>query len=324
MCAYRSFVLSIVLLTVAGAADHKGSLLDAEAVNNPQLTPEISAGASGVAVVRAQVLLGRAHFSCGEIDGQFGSNLAKAVKAYQNARSLPQSGTVDAATWAALNADQAPALVPYTISEQDVAGPFVTVPPDLMAQAKLAALSYQSPQELLGEKFHANPKLLQALNKGEALATAGEQILVPNVMLMPAAAKAAKVVVSKSQSAVMAYDSNGALMAWFAATIGSEHDPLPVGEWKIEGVQRNPVFHYNSELFWDAHDKEKAEIAPGPNNPVGVVWIDLSKPHYGIHGTPEPSLVGHATSHGCIRLTNWDAAQLADLVKAGTPASLEE
>jgi lipoprotein-anchoring transpeptidase ErfK/SrfK len=109
------------------------------------------------------------------------------------------------------------------------------------------------------------------------------------------------------------------------ATIGSEHDPLPVGEWKVRSVTRDPVFHYNPDLFWDAKAGDsKATLKAGPNNPVGLVWIDLSKEHYGIHGTPDPSRIGHTTSHGCIRLTNWDALELAAMVRPGTPAILEE
>jgi lipoprotein-anchoring transpeptidase ErfK/SrfK len=133
-----------------------------------------------------------------------------------------------------------------------------------------------------------------------------------------------KVVVSKSKGTLMAYDGSGKLVAAFTATMGSEHDPLPLGEWKIKGVARNPPFHYNPELFWDADDSdEKAKLPPGPNGPVGVVWIDLSKEHYGIHGTPEPQSIGRAESHGCVRLTNWDAARLAQMVKPGAVALFE-
>src|SRR5262249_48318593 len=153
---------------------------------------------------------------------------------------------------------------------------------------------------------------------------AGEQLTAPNAMTMPPG-PAASIVVSQSDSSVRAYGADGKLLSYYSATIGSAHDPLPLGTWKIRGIQRNPVFHYNAELFWDAKSPhEKAKIAAGPNNPVGVVWIDLSKEHYGIHGTPEPSKVGHTQSHGCIRLTNWDAAELAAMVRPNTPAILEE
>lgn len=297
-------------------------LLDPAAVNTPVTTP-ITQGAEGPAVVRAQILLDRSHFSPGEIDGSYGENVVKAVTAFQTLHNLPANGIVGPETWAVLNQDTAPALVSYTVTEQDVAGPFVQVPSSLMDQAKLEALDYQSPAEALGERFHASPGLLAALNPG-AQFRAGEQIRVPNVAV-PSPGPAARVEVSRSCGCVMTFAGDGRLLSWYAATLGSSHDPLPLGEWRIKGVRRYPAFHYNSDLFWDAKSRhEKARIAPGPNNPVGVVWIALSKPHYGIHGTPDPSRIGHAFSHGCIRLTNWDAWELASMVKPGTPAILDD
>jgi lipoprotein-anchoring transpeptidase ErfK/SrfK len=296
---------------------------DPDEVNKAE-QPELRRGDKGSAVLRAQILLDRAHFSCGELDGDFGDNLAKTVAAFQAARQLAKADAVDAATWSALNADHAPALMRYTITAEDEKGPFQPVPAGMEEQAKLPALGYASPAEELGEKFHVAPAVLKALNPGADLAKAGTELTVPNVMTMPPG-QAARVEVSKSESSVRAYDAEGKLLAFYVATIGSEHDPLPVGDWKIRGVGRNPVFHYNPDLFWDAKaTDEKATIKPGPNNPVGVVWIDLSKDHYGIHGTPEPSRIGHTTSHGCIRLTNWDASQLASMVKPGVPAILKE
>jgi lipoprotein-anchoring transpeptidase ErfK/SrfK len=296
----------------------------ADEVNDANRAPVLSQGNHGSAVVRAQILLSRQHFSCGEIDGDFGSNLVKALTAFQTAKNLPVSGTVDARTWSALNQDGAPALVQYEITQRDVAGPFAKIPRDMMQQSTLPALTYESAQEALGERFHASPKLLAALNPGVALDKAGEQIMAPNVNA-PLTGTAATVVVSKSESSVSALDREGRVIAWYAATIGSEHDPLPIGDWKITGVLRNPPFHYNPDLFWDANTTDqKALIHAGPNNPVGVVWMSLSKEHYGIHGSPEPSHIGHSESHGCIRLTNWDAAELAGMVKAGTPAILKE
>jgi lipoprotein-anchoring transpeptidase ErfK/SrfK len=298
--------------------------LKADEVNDADRTPVLIQGARGAAVVRAQILLDRQHFSCGEIDADFGSNLAKAVTAFQNARNLPATSTVDARTWAVLNQDTAPAITTYEIAPQDTAGPFTKIPSDMMQKAMLPALGYESAQEALGERFHASPKLLAALNPGIPLDTAGEQIYVPNVNV-PAPGPAARVVVSKSESSVAALDRDGRVLAWYAATIGSEHDPLPLGNWKINGVERNPQFHYDPDLFWDANTgDQKTVIQPGPNNPVGVVWIALSKEHYGIHGSPEPSRIGHTESHGCIRLTNWDAMELAGMVKPGTPATLRE
>jgi lipoprotein-anchoring transpeptidase ErfK/SrfK len=274
--------------------------------------------------VRAQILLDRAHFSCGEIDGDYGTNLEKTVAAFQRAHDLPDNGEVGPETWALLNQDQAPALFTYTIAPEDVAGPFVKLPADLMEQATLPSLGYESPLEGLGERFHASPNLLKALNPDCPFDTDGETIMAPKVIVKPPG-HAASVVVSKSDSSVTALDARGRILSYYVATIGSEHDPLPIGNWKIKRVWRNPVFYYNPLLFWNANPADqKAKIEPGPRNPVGVVWIDLSKEHYGIHGTPAPGKVGHAESHGCIRLTNWDASELSHMVKFGTPASLKE
>ena len=276
-------------------------------------------------VLRAQVLLDRAYFSPGEIDGAAGSNLRRALSGFQANRGLPISGALDAATWEALNADAAPDVVTYAIAAADVAGPFTAIPSDMMEKSKLPALGYSSALEALGEKFHASPKLLQKLNPGKDFSRAGEEIVVPSVTPTTELAVAAKVVVDKSDSTVSLLDAAGKTIAQFPASTGSAHDPLPVGDWKIKGVARDPVFHYNPDLFWDANEGHaKAKIAAGPNNPVGVVWVDLSKEHYGIHGTPEPSRIGKTQSHGCIRLTNWTALVLANAVKPGMTALLQD
>jgi len=300
------------------------SSIDPQAVNDPSLVKPVGPGSSGSAVLRAQILLARAHFSCGEVDARYGTSLRGAIADFQGARGLAGSGVVNEETWKALNADTAPALVRTRIAPEDVAGPFTPIPEDLMEKAKLPALSYSSPLEGIAEKYHVSPATLQALNPGAGFDRAEEEILVPNV-LVPPPGKAASVVVSKSRRAVLALDAAGRILSRYPATSGSEHDPLPIGKWKILGVAKNPPFHYNPDLFWDAKEThEKAHIAPGPNNPVGVAWIDLSRKHYGIHGTPEPSTIGKAQSHGCIRLTNWDVTELAAMVSPGTPAILEE
>jgi lipoprotein-anchoring transpeptidase ErfK/SrfK len=225
------------------------------------------------------------------------------------------------------------------------------VPTDIVEMGKLPALGYTSLVEALAERFHTTPQFLQQLNPGVQF-TAGQQIQVPNVepMVIPAMAKeppkqAASpgrnaqptaepqappkpdvvVIVSKSTSAATVTDASGKVIFYAPVTTGSQHDPLPIGEWKVNGVQLNPTFRYNPDLFWDAEPSHtKATIAPGPNNPVGLVWIDLSKPHYGLHGTPDPSMIGRTQSHGCVRLTNWDALRLAALVKPGTRVEFKE
>jgi lipoprotein-anchoring transpeptidase ErfK/SrfK len=297
---------------------------DVAAINDPQNRETVTQDSAGSATVRAQVLLDRAHFSPGEIDGRWGDNLHVAIVGYQAARMLNPTGVVDPDTWQSLDADSAQALTPYTITPDDVAGPFEKIPHEMMAQAKLKSLGYQSAQEKLGERFHINPTLLAKLNPGKSLPRAGEEIMVPNVA-REYAVPADKVVVSKNNRTVSAIRADGTLLAQYPATMGSEHDPLPIGDWKITEVDHYPWFHYNPELFWDAKPKDaKAKIPPGPNNPVGVAWIGLAKEHYGIHGSPEPSRIGHTESHGCIRLTNWDAEELSKMVKVGTPAILQE
>lgn len=326
--------LSTIVLVCAGmmimptancASASAPSALTPDIVNDPKLIQRIGPKSSSAAVLRAQVLLDRARFSPGEIDAAFGSNLKKAIAAFQAANGLKSSGAIDEPTWALLNRDGAPVLITYKIAPADVAGPFVPIPADMIEKSKMQALGYASPVEALGEMFHASPKLLQRLNAGKNFGNAGEEIVVPNIESPVPLPKAAKVVVDKSDSTITLVDASGKTIAHYPASTGSEHDPLPLGTWKIKGVARNPVFHYNPKLFWDADPGEgKAVLPAGPNNPVGIVWIDLSKEHYGIHGTPEPSTIGKTQSHGCIRLTNWDAAAVAQAVSVGTPAVLQE
>jgi lipoprotein-anchoring transpeptidase ErfK/SrfK len=301
-----------------------GAVADPVRVNDPKLMKPIGQGARGPAVVRAQILLDRAGFSSSEIDGTYGKNLHNTVAAFQKSHGLKETGSVGLETWKALNADSAPAVQQYTIAHEDVAGPFEKIPADMMEQSKLSALGYESPLDGLAEKFHCAPKLLTLWNRGKSFDKEGETITAPNVAAEPLP-KAASIVVDGSDLSVSALDENGKVLAHFPASVGSAHDPLPVGTWKVLWVKKNPIFHYNPQLFWDAEGKQsKADIAAGPRNPVGVVWIAISKEHYGIHGTEAPSHIGYTQSHGCIRLTNWDASKLADMVKAGTPAVLKE
>jgi lipoprotein-anchoring transpeptidase ErfK/SrfK len=283
-------------------------------------------------VLQLQVMLDRAGFSPGAIDGRMGKNTRQALALYQKSVGEPAT-------------DAVPPLTTYTIGADGNFGPFVpNIPADLVAQAKLPHLGYRSALEAIAERYHTTPETLQRLNPEAAFAD-GERIQVPNVEPLvvpepapkpdpqspkasgtsgrapnPALAKPDVIVtVSKSSSALTVSDAAGKIIFYAPVTTGSQHDPLPIGEWKVNGVQMNPTFNYNPDLFWDADPSHsKARIPPGPNNPVGLVWIDLSREHYGIHGSPEPSAIGRTQSHGCVRLTNWDALKLAGMVKPGT------
>ena len=279
-------------------------------------------------VLALQVMLDRAGFSPGEIDGRAGSNLRRALAAFQHAHDLSATGRADDETRRRLTerAGSQPTLISYEITDADVAGPFTSaIPSDLMQQSKLESLGYTSPLEALAEKYHANPQLLRRLNPGATFDRAGERVMVPNVAVpdplapVPGERPAALIAVTKATNALTVEDQAGRVIFFAPATTGSRHDPLPIGEWKVTGVQRLPPFHYNPQLFWDANPKHsKARLAPGPNNPVGVLWIDITKEHYGIHGTPEPSRIGHVQSHGCVRLTNWDVQRVAQWARTGT------
>ena len=283
-------------------------------------------------LVGFQVLLDRQGISPGQIDGRPGANFSHALAALQTAKKVQSSGKPDCATWKALGGDTAePTVTAYTITETDVKGPFAKIPPKLADQARLDTLGYQSITEELAERFHTSPALLAQLNRGVPM-SAGKAIKVPAVTPFDAAAKPARdaqagditIQVSREESALRATRADGTLLFFAPVSSGSIHDPLPPGDWKVTGVAAHPVFHYNPDLFWDAKPKdEKATIKAGPNNPVGVVWVALNLEHYGIHGTPEPGNIGHTESHGCVRLTNWDAAHLAALVKPGTAVTFK-
>jgi lipoprotein-anchoring transpeptidase ErfK/SrfK len=276
--------------------------------------------------LEVQILLDRAGFSSGEIDGKGGKNSREALAAFQSSRGFPPGARSRRALLLALGAGTVKPIILYTITAADVAGPFnKTIPEDMTEMAKLPGLYYTSVLEELGEKFHSAPALLKSLNPRTRF-TAGQHIRVPNVLgTAPSQAGAVKVVVSKRASSLSVYDEKGQIIFYAPVTSGSDHDPLPIGSWEITEVRRNPIYNYNPDLFWDANPANAtAKIAAGPNNPVGVVWMGINVPHYGIHGTPDSGEIGHSKSHGCVRMTNWDASRVADLVKDGTPVVFED
>ncbi|WP_330947254.1 L,D-transpeptidase [Thermomonas sp. LB-4] len=275
-------------------------------------------------VLRAQVLLLRAHYSSGEIDGVAGKNLARAVRGFQTAKGLKASGTLDAATWAALNQDAAPVLVEYTLTAGDVAGPYAPTPETPEDKAKLKRLGYQDIGEMLGERFNSKPALIKALNP-DARMEAGSVLVVPYTQPARQLPKAATLVVDKSDGVLQLLDSEDKVYAQFPASTGSTRFPLPIGQWKITTVVHDPDYRYDPDLLVDQpKDAKPAMLPPGPNGPVGLVWMGIDKPHYGIHGTPEPGDIRRDQSSGCVRLTNFAAQAVADAVAVGTPVRFQE
>jgi lipoprotein-anchoring transpeptidase ErfK/SrfK len=298
----------------------------AKSIDAADFASRRTAAAKRGVFIRAQVILDRAHFSPGVIDGRNGTNFRRALSAFLSARNvaLPPSGglaTLDAAAWQALTtADSAPVTQDSVITPEDSAGPFLgTIPKAMVNLARLPHLGYATPVQALAEKFHMDEALLRALNTKADFAAAGTSILVVRPSAEPLS-PVARVEVDKSIDEVRAYDAGGKIAAIFPATVGSTERPAPSGQYAVRGVVTNPTYTYDpGRLTFGKASQGKLTIQPGPNNPVGSTWIDLTIETYGIHGSPDPKAIGKNASHGCVRLTNWDAAALGRAVKKGTP-----
>jgi lipoprotein-anchoring transpeptidase ErfK/SrfK len=288
----------------------------------------LSSDGDSLEVFYAQVLLDRAGFSPGEIDNRWGANTEKAIFWLQRREGLEATGTLDQQTLERLTSlagapDRPEALLTtYTITQEDVQGPYEPVPDDIYEQAERDRLGYESIGEMLGERFHVSPSFLQELNGGRSLdnLAAGDTLRVPEVRseTPPGGGSVAHIVVSDGGRYLHALDANGQIVYHFPATLGAEYDPSPAETLEITNIAHEPAWHYQPAILADVQDdEEEAMVPPGPNNAVGTVWMNLSKEHYGIHGTAEPGTIGYATSAGCVRLTNWDAEFLASQISPG-------
>lgn len=353
----NGFLVGTMAIAVAGAAvaqnPEPSKQGNQQAQNNASLkqaAQNVAQDAEGVDATRdaeidgtifhAQVLLDRAGFSPGVIDGLEGISFNAAVKGFQEARGLQVTGELDQPTRRALLQDKSPSTRRLRIDEGDAQGPFVgQIPDDPSEQAEMERLGYRNLLEKIAEKFHTTPATIIALNDPKQALRAGTVLRLPNVLPSSRSyegvegenaqllsdlnvdaqqPKATRVVVDKSDMVVRVFGEGDRLVAQFPATMGSEKDPLPLGQWKVNSVAFNPPFRYQPQLFWDVDDSEKEQLLPpGPNGPVGIVWIDLNKEHIGIHGTNAPETIKRAESHGCVRLTNWDAARLTQMIDDG-------
>ena len=346
LCSRFVFVAVAITTSACGGASHiappsgeiepvetPGELgiddISVQSVNAPP--PEATFGSGvGPVVTRTQILLDRARFSVGIIDGKASKNTALALLWFQKSQNLPATATLDTATYNRLvaAAGSAPPVVQITVDADMLKGPVAILPKGVYQQAELRCLCYQSVSEMLAERFHSTIEIMRKLNPGVGFAALkpGDRIWVPSIDSTTRPTRAiARIQVSKKGSYVHAFAADGSILFHFPSTLGSKYDPSPNGKFRVTGIAWNPTFRYDPTLFSDVSDKKPgAKLPPGPNSPVGKVWIALSKEHIGIHGTPNPETIGYANSHGCVRLTNWDATRLGLSTKTGTPVEFTQ
>ena len=337
-------ILSLSLILAAAATAQPATSPDPTAAAKAQWVPPGTPGSSiNAGVFQAQVLLDVAGFPAGVIDGRKGSSFKTAIRGFQKSRGLEESGNLDQPTRRALLENNRPSTAMIKLSPDQVAGPFVyPFPKKPEAQAALKAMSYRNMLEKVAEEFHTTPDAIVTLNGPTARIGAGQTLRLPNVVpasrdyagakdkqamllnlfnVQGGAPKGKSIVVDKSEGVLRVLDASDRIIAQFPVTTGSGYDPLPLGKWKVTTYAFLPPFHYQPDLFWDvADDKEEQKLPPGPNGPVGVAWLDLTKDHYGIHGTPEPQTIGKTQSHGCLRLTNWDVVRVSNMLQPGFSA----
>jgi lipoprotein-anchoring transpeptidase ErfK/SrfK len=323
----RVVLTAIVSILEISLARGGAAKLSEEAVNSASISDwakREEADGPDPFIIRVQILLDRSAISPGVIDGYLGENLTKAVRAFEQREALDADGKIDETFWAALSKDSGPVLASYEIAAKDLSGRYVErIPDDYAEMAKLKWLGYTGPKEMLAERFHMDQSLLELLNPKADFSSAGETILVASIG-EKIEGKATRVVVDRSAGELLAYHDDR-LIAAYPASIGSADNPSPSGTHRIKVIVKDPSYSYNPDKnFKQGDNKEPLEIPPGPNGPVGSVWIDLSEPTYGIHGTAEPDLVDKTRSHGCVRLMNWDAEELAELVSKGVPVEFQE
>lgn len=341
MSHHRLFASFAGAAVIAGAAIAQSTMAEQpSSKGGGWVAPGTAGSPINGELFHAQVLLDSAGFSPGVIDGRAGSSQGEAIRGFQEAHGLSVSGKLDTSTKQALLRFNRPSTVMVNLTPEDVGGPFTyPMPTKPEEQAKLDFMGYRNMLEKLAERYHTSPETVVALNGPDKLIGVGQTLRLPNVVpasrdYSGASEKQAPllaalnvdseqprgdyIVVDKSEGTLKVFDESDKLVAQFPVTTGSSHDPLPLGNWKVTTYSFLPPFHYQPDLFWDVSDsKDEHRLPPGPNGLVGVAWLDLTKEHYGIHGTPEPQLIGKSQSHGCLRMTNWDVMRLSRMMKPG-------
>lgn len=318
----RAFVSAAILLALASSASAQPRGLTPDSINQAEFNAQQASASKAISpvVVKAQTLLSRRNVSPGEIDGLEGENYRKAVAQFRRQEKLGEGDQLDEAAWSALTqGDGQPVVIEATVPKEVASYDFAQeIPKDYAKQAELKRLAYVRPSEMLAERFQMSEALLKALNPRAHFDKAGEKIFVVSADRAKPRSAIVRLEANKTTGLLIAYGKDDDIVASYPATIGSDETPSPEGEVKITRIAQNPTYHYDPDKnFKQGRNTEKLTLPPGPNNPVGTVWIALSRPTFGIHGTPEPSKVSKNESHGCVRLTNWDAEQLAKLVKPG-------
>jgi lipoprotein-anchoring transpeptidase ErfK/SrfK len=316
-------ILFVAFIPIAAAAAE----IDPAGINAAGYTEVGRDGDIHAEIVKAQILLDRANMSPGEIDGQYSARLEQGISAFAEAYGLPADTGWSRPLWLSLTSNvTGPVLVDYALTRDDLRGPFVQLPAKIEDMQSFKTLGFANVREALAEKFHISEQLLAALNPGASFSEVGEKIMVPNVLVPGVSgerkATAARIDIDKDRQTVKVYSAKNDLIAFFPASVGSDNKPSPSGTLKVTLIESDPSYHYNPKYQFKEVEKQRPfDLNPGPNNPLGTTWIALSKPSYGIHGTPEPSRVGLAASHGCVRLTNWDAQRLANMLTKGVPVN---
>lgn len=315
----RSIVICGLLLSTSPAL-----ALTPEAIESASFEGlDLPDGQSGLSV-KLQVLLDRAGISPGVVDGYKGGMSESALRGFEERQGLLVDGILDAEVWSALGGHEAlPILMNYTVTAEDVSGLTDIIPDNVAEKSKLEALGYLRVTERLAERFHMDEDFLKALNS-DAVFETGAQVWVADTGT-PAEGEVTRIEIRKSERRAVAFDGNGRILGNYPVAIGSASTPSPEGSVEVLAVAIDPTYSYLPDTNFVADGVTEALILPpGPNGPVGSVWIDLSKPTYGLHGTDTPASLFQSVSHGCVRFTNWDVEELAHLVKPGTSVDFLE